>query len=368
VTGRRIVISGIGFVHPAGVGSRLGDLDFSAPPAPAVHPLDEGKRCLHYGIPNLTAHRFHPERKSCRHLRPDAIYAIVAASLALEDAGLDNADRRETALFCGAGQCYADMWPFLKAGIEASLVNGSFDLHRFCGGGFARINPFFSVRTLSALPMEVIAEKYGIRGENFVCSSFGAESVEPIRAAMAEIERGRATTALVGGFVHLANPYEIGTMYGGRLSEGDFICASSASFIVLEEAEAARSRGGNILATLDFATIAPRPVYECNRIDHGEHLFEGVVPPGYRPSRLMVQGIGLDRFRRAEIDAAALLFPGAIVDNSISRCGTLLAGAEPLGTALTAFTLEKGQSGVSLSRSLSGIDGAVGLSGEDARA
>ena len=364
MTVRRAVVSGVGCVFPAGAGSTLDRLDFACLPPPAEVQLGGGKRLFHYPVPDLAGHPHHPDRKSCRYMRPDAIHAVIAASLALENAGLAGANHRDTLFYAAAGQCYADMWPFLRQGVNESLVNDVFNLQHFGQSGFSRINPFFAVRTLAALPMAFVAEKYGIHGENFVLSSFGAESAEPIRAAMAAIESGQATVALVGGFGYLGNPHEIENLYGTGFYDGDFFGSSSATFIVIEDLDTCKSRKGTPLANLTSIATKSLAVHEECRIDYHASIWQNLLPSLSPADRVVFQGAGTEANHLLEAAAARRLFPEASLVDCFKRLGTLLAGAEPFGTALLALMLTQGERGVSLSRSITGIEAAVCLSRE----
>ena len=358
---RSAVLSGVGYVHPAGVGSTLHGLDFTHLPEPEKLSLGGGKRLFHHRVPHLAGHPHHPDRKTCRYLRPDAIYAIIAASLALENANLQNADHRDTLLYAAAGQCYADMWPFLRQGAGESLVSGVFNLRKFAEVGAAKINPFFAIRTLAALPMAFISEKFAVRGENFVLTSFGAESAEPIRAAMNAIERGQATVALAGSFGYLGNAHEIENLYGTGFYGGDFIGSSSATFIVIEDLDACLARKGTPLASLTSVKTHSLAVHEECSVDYHRPIWRDLLSSPVVADRVVLQGTGTSANHLLEAIAAKKLVPQASFVNHFVEQGTLLAGAEPFGTALLALSLQQGERGMSLSRSISGLEAAVSL-------
>ncbi len=361
---RRVVISGVGFVHPAGVGSSGRDLDFCSVGDFDVVPLGGGKRLFYQSGPEISHLPDYPDRKMRRSMRPDAICAYIAALLAVEDSGIGDLDHSSTSLHAGVGQSYADMWPYIRKGIDASVVDGEFDMSRFSKRGFLRIYPFFSIRALPALPLALIAERFGIRGENCVQSSFGAESVVALQHGVRDIMSGRTSLVLVGGADCVSNPHTIENLYFNDFYEGDFYGSTSACFVVLEELEHNERRHAKAYGEVLHCEIENLPVSMGNEIDRRKDLFAGLCPDEYRDDvgRVITNASGTKENFAVETKASQRLFPAAEHMSYFDSCGGLLAAAEPFGTMLLAASMERPEAGISLSRSVCGSESSVVVS------
>jgi 3-oxoacyl-(acyl-carrier-protein) synthase len=302
-------------------------------------------------------------------MRPEAIYALIAASIAIKDSRLENVSHERTSLYTGVGQCYSDMWPFIRQGINAATINGKFDLDTFGLVGNSKINPFFSIRTLGALPTAMIAQKYSIRGENYALSSFGAESVELFTRAIEDISQGKTSIAIIGGFQYLHNLIEIENLYYNSFYGGDFYGSSSASFIILEDAKHNQERNGPCYGHIIDSNIVNRAILPNQEINFEYTFFESLFPEQLNSlvNHVIVNPSGTTNNNQREIDAAKTLFSETNVESYFDRFGTLLAGAEPFGTILLALNKPAGGYGISLSRSISGAEGAVIFSSDGAR-
>ncbi len=362
---KRVAISGIGFVHPFGIGKAADDLWFDRAAKPTAAALGGDNRMFHYDMGDLSAHPDYPNNKQLRTMREDAVFAHLAAGIALEDAGLTKWDHRHTALYTGAGLGYSDMWPALKQGISSSMDGDTFDIHHFGKTGRVKINPFFSIRSLSALPMATISEKFRIQGENSVWGSFGAESVGAVRAGVDDILSGRCDIALVGGLDFLSHPHKMESMYLNDFYSGDIYVASAACFLVLESLSHNQKRGGKCLAEIVGAETMPRPVFVGNRIDHRDTpIYSGLFDDAdtSKVTHVIVNPSGTEANFKEETLAATKLFPNAVHLVPGIGCETLSAAAEPFGCAFAALFLPKGALAVSLSRSVCGMDGGVMIS------
>lgn len=364
---KRVVISGIGAVLPSGAGSSYSDI-FKSEVSPDEINLSDGKKLFHYPVNNLENHPFYPDRKQCRHMRMDAIYSYTAAQISIEDAGLEDADHTNTSYYGSSGQCYGDMWPSIKIGLEASIADGAFDIHKFGREGISKVNPFFSLRTLAALPMALISEKYQIHGENFVYESMGAESVDAIRQGVDDIRSGRTNIAIIASQDFLGNPHEIDNMYFNGYYQGNFKGASSASIIILEEYEHNKERNGKRYAELISCESVYYPVHDQNEILLPENCYAELVPDKKKwvVDTVNLNGSGCDFQHEKEISSVKINFPDAKLVSYYKQYGTLLAGSEPFG--VISLILNECSRGVSLSRSIFGMESAVLISREEANA
>ncbi|MGH7393398.1 MAG: beta-ketoacyl synthase N-terminal-like domain-containing protein, partial [Candidatus Rokuibacteriota bacterium] len=177
---RRVVVTGLGVVSPFGVGVKAywdGIRSGSCAIRPVTLIETDGFRCrLAAEVPGAVP-------GSARRSRADRL-ALAAAREALEDAGLDARDRRDTALVVGAvggGMLEAEAW-----------------FWAFRRGGSGR--PTAVLRsTLPYSHAAVVGSRLGLGGPRqtvVVACSSGAAALA-VGAAM--IEDGAATVALAGG-------------------------------------------------------------------------------------------------------------------------------------------------------------------------
>lgn len=365
---RRIVVSGIGAVLPSGAGSTKKDIFSKSEIAPNKIELSASKMLNYFAIKGLEKHPFYPDRKQCRYMRMDAIYAYVATQIAIHDASLESSDHTDTSYYSSSGQCYGDMWPSIKTGIEASISNDTFDIKKFGREGIARVNPFFSLRTLAALPMALISEKYQIHGENLVYESMGAESAEAIHQGMNDIQAGRAHTVIVAAQDHLEYRNEIDNLYFNGYYNGDFYGSSSASVIILEEFEHNQNRGGKNYAELLSCKSSFFPVEAKNKIKFSQDCFQKLMTSELLKENdtIHLSSSGTKELFKQEQDSLKMISPKSKIISHFDKHGTLMAGAEPFG--LISLILENCARGVSLSRSVFGMESAILISREDSNA
>lgn len=356
---RRVVVSGVGFVLPYGVGNSANELDLTKEITPSVVPLSGGETLYHFDMEDLSSHRLYPPRKELRHMRPDAIFATIATELAIESAALgDDYDHSNTLYYTSTGQCYGDMSSYIKAGLEASLTDGTFDLHKFGEVGRTRVNPFFSIRTLGALPMAISSNKLQLHGENYVSESFGAESIAPLRDAVRDIKSGSSDLAIVAAQDYLLNITELDNLYFNEFYNGAFYGSSSAVVLILEELEANRARSGSCYGEILQCEQHFYPVKSNNQIQFPETPFQELQKKIDSPcDHVHLTSTGTEECHEKELDAVIKLFPHATEHDYFGTFGSLLAASEPFGTLMHLLTA-KGR-GVSLSRSVCGLEGAV---------
>lgn len=355
---KRVVIAGIGFALPYGVGSSLSELDRSSSLTPREIQLSGGETLFHFDMPEIKEHRFYPDRKQIRHMRPDAIYAYITALLAMENAQLSDYNHTDTSYYTSTGQCYGDMSPFIKAGLEASQTDGAFDLQKFGRDGRSRVNPFFSIRTLGALPMALVANTLGIHGENYVTESFGAESVSPFNEAVRDIQKGKSKIAIVAAQDYLLNSNEMDNLFFNSFFSGDFRGSSSATTIILEEWDHNQERNGKRYAEVLQCKQHYYPVAEGNKIVYPETPFQELLKDlTLTVDEIHLTASGTENAHNDELSAVTHLFPHTKTNDYYTKYGTLLAGSEPFGSLMHALT--GNGIGLSLSRSVCGLEASV---------
>ena len=194
------------------------------------------------------------DRKEARKLDMYAIYAMVAASEAMTDSGLDveQLDLDRSGVIWGSG----------IGGLDTFLKEiGSFA----SGNGVPRFNPFFIPKMIADIAAGHISIKYGFSGPNFATVSACASSTHAMIDAFNYIKWGKADVFITGGSEACVNEAGVGgfnAMHAlstrndspktaSRPFDKDregFVLGEGAGALVLEEYEHAVSRKATIYA------------------------------------------------------------------------------------------------------------------------
>ncbi|GES31715.1 beta-ketoacyl-ACP synthase II [Streptomyces angustmyceticus] len=181
-------------------------------------------------------------------------YAVVAATEALRDAGLEppaGVDPYRFAAVIGSG--YG----------AASAIQQQYDVLK--GQGPRRVSPYHSVLTAIDHPASLLSIKYGIGGPSCAVSAACATGAVAIGEAAELIRHGRADLVLAGGADDSLTAVDLaGTANAQALSRRNddpegasrpfdrdrdgFVMATGAAVLTLEEAGHAERRGATILA------------------------------------------------------------------------------------------------------------------------
>lgn len=252
---RRVVITGLGPVSPIGVG------------AEAFHQAQLQGRS---GIRRIT--RFDPsplpvqiagevdvdlaafiDRREARRLDRFVQLALVAAELALKDAGLevDRLDPTRVGTLVGSGIGGMETW---EAQSRVFLEKGP-----------NRISPFFIPMMIANMASAHIAMRYGFMGPSSTVVTACATGSDALGSAFRMIQLGEADIVLAGGAEAAVTPMAIGAFGVMRAlstrneepekasrpftkSRDGFVLSEGAGVLVLEEYEHARRRGARIYA------------------------------------------------------------------------------------------------------------------------
>ncbi len=258
MTRRRVVVTGLGAVTPAGndvartwsgiVAGRSGirPIDafdasgYSSRIGGAVRDLDLS--------PYLTP-------RDARRMDPFIHYGLVASIQALEDAGLEvteaNAERIGACIGSGIGGL-----PGIEKGFE-SLLNG----------GPRKVSPFFVPSNIINMIAGNLSIRFGIKGPTYSIVTACSTGAHCIGDAARMIERGDADCMLAGGAEMATSPTGLAGFASARAlstrnhdpegasrpwDEGrdGFVLSDGAGVMVLEGLEHARARGARIYAEL----------------------------------------------------------------------------------------------------------------------
>ena len=257
---KRVVVTGLGALSPLGndVATTWDNAKNGVSGAGPITHFDASKFKTQFACevkdfdPNA-----HFDRKKQRQLDLYALYAIVAARQAVEDAGLENegaVDKNRVGVIVAAG--IGGLHTFEEeAGYYA--VNGAEMGPKY--------NPFFIPKMIADIASGHISMEYGYHGPNFGTVSACASSNNAIIDAFNLIRLGKADAIVTGGAEAAIFPAGVGGFNSMHAlstrndspetasrpfskSRDGFVLGEGAAVLVLEELEHALARGAKIYA------------------------------------------------------------------------------------------------------------------------
>ncbi len=258
MSGRRVVITGVGLVSSVGIGTES---------------TWEGVCAGQNGIGRIT--RFDPSqfasqiagevkgfdpldflhKKDVKKMDIFIQYAIAASEFALEDAGLRSAVPLGT-----------DTGVFIASGIGGfSTIERE---HKaLLAGGPRKISPFFIPSAIINLAAGQVSIRFGAKGPNSATCTACSASAHAIGDALEIVRRGKADVMIAGGSEAAITPMGVGGFAAMKAlstrnddperacrpfdkDRDGFIIGDGSGVVILEELEHARRRGVRIYAEL----------------------------------------------------------------------------------------------------------------------
>ncbi|MGR3320172.1 MAG: beta-ketoacyl-ACP synthase II [Candidatus Anammoxibacter sp.] len=190
------------------------------------------------------------DKKEVRRLDRFVLFAMISASLAIEDSGIDfdKTDRKKVGTVVGSG------------------IGGIIELEKQCKilleRGPSRVSPFLVPKLMVNAAPAQIAIKYGLYGPNFAVVTACASGANAIGDAYRLIRHGDADVVIAGGSEAAVTPLAMSgfcNMKALSANTGDmakvsrpfdkdrdgFVIAEGAGIVVLEELEHAKKRKAN---------------------------------------------------------------------------------------------------------------------------
>lgn len=290
---RRVVVTGLGITSPLGTGleknwdaltngrSGIGPIThFDATDFPVKFAGE---------VRDLSLDDF-IDKKEARKMDLFIHYALAAATMALEDSGLeinqDNAERVGVVVGSGMGGL-----PSIEK------YHGA-----FLEGGYRKISPFFIPMSIINLAAGQISIKHGAKGPNIAPVSACATGTHAIGDAFRMIQRGDADAVISGGAESTVCPLGIGGFSVMKAlstrnedplaasrpfdkNRDGFVMGEGSGIVVLEEYESAKKRGARI---------------------YGEVLGYGLTADAYHLTAPSPGGEGAARCMQMALDTAGL--------------------------------------------------------------
>jgi 3-oxoacyl-[acyl-carrier-protein] synthase II len=256
MSSRRVVVTGMGIIAPVGndVETAWSQVVSGQSGIGPITDFDASQFSTTIGgsIRNFDVSQYIPPKEQ-KKMDPFIHFGIAAAQQAVAHAGLPSAayapDRVGVAIGSGIG--------------GLGTIEGNFI--RYAEGGPRKISPFFVPASIINMISGHISIQYDFRGPNIALVSACTTSTHSIGMAARLIAYGDADVMLAGGAEHGLTPLGLGGFCSARAlsqrnddpqgasrpwdSDRDgFVLSDGAACLVLEEYEAARRRGAQILA------------------------------------------------------------------------------------------------------------------------
>lgn len=251
---RRVVVTGIGLVTPLGTGTNE-NWNMLVSGQSGVGPITR------FDIADFPVRfagevrGFDPadfvEKKDVKKLDPFAQYAIAAAQLAVDEAGLmvDQAEADRVGVVVGVGM--------------GGIVTMEDCMKTFMQSGLRRLTPFFIPRLIANIAPGHISMRFGYRGVNYTTTSACASGGHAVGEAYHLIRFGYQDAMLAGGAEAAITPLGVGGFAAMRAlstrneepqrasrpfdrGRDGFVMGEGSGMLVLESLERARARGARI--------------------------------------------------------------------------------------------------------------------------
>lgn len=339
--GRRVAVTGIGVVAPAGIGK---DAFWSG----LLSPAPNGFRQIEDWDPSP----YFDNPKEARRSDRVSQFTLAAAAEALEQAGEISADPARRGTFVGTGVGGIGT---LEEQIEVRLSKGE-----------RRVSPFLVPMMMANAPAATISMRYGWQGpcENTVTAC--AAGTHAIGNAARMVADGRCDVVMAGGAEAPFTPTAVAG-FGNMTAlsnSGDsrpfdtnrdgFVMAEGAAILVLEAWELAEARSATILgevlgsaSTADAHHItAPSPggvgAVTCMQLAMDD---AGITPDQVR--HINAHGTSTDKNDAAEAEAVAKVFgtddSGPLVTSTKGITGHALGAAGALEAVAVLLAMQHGK-------------------------
>ena len=263
MSNRRVVVTGTGLITALGTGTEkswqamLAGKSGIAP----ITRFDVAKLDTRFAgeVKDFVPEQF-IDRREVRRMDLFAQYAVAAAEMAVKESGLPiGADKpngyqqERVGVIVGSGiGGLSSLEEQHKKGLEK---------------GFDRLSPFFIIQMIINMAPGLISIRYGAKGPNWSPVSACATSAHAIGEAWKSIRLGETDAVIAGGAEAAITPLGIGgfSVMKALSTHNDnpaaasrpfdkerdgFVMGEGAGIVILEELEAAKKRGANILAEL----------------------------------------------------------------------------------------------------------------------
>ena len=309
---RRVAITGIGMVTPAGndVATTWEALLAGRSAAAPIRGFDASGFSTRIAaeVKDFDAERVIGDRKLLKSANRAHRFALAAAEQAFRDAGIRPTPESAERWGCVVGTGMMGVtFDELAAVHAAAGGSGELEPDKLLGPGAAS-DPMVFCRSQSSAGCALLLRQFGIRGYASSVHTACASGGQAVGTALKVIRRGIADRVLAGGFDSMINPVGLAgfCLLGAVSPDNDtperasrpfdasrngFVLGEGAGFLVLEEWDAARARGARIYAELagDGNSLSSYRITDSH-------------PSGDGPIQAMRQAVGDARATLGEVD------------------------------------------------------------------
>ncbi len=298
MSGRRVVVTGVGMVAPVGLDIKSSWENILAGKSgiqPITH-FDVAPFSTRFGGPIYGFDAtLYVSKKESRKMDAFIHYGIAAGSQAIADSGLEitDANRRRIGVAVGSG----------IGGITG--IENNYAAYR--DGGPRKISPFFVPANIVNMVAGDLSIMYGLKGPNFSIVSACSTGTHNIGSAALMIRQGIVDVMIAGGAEMATSPVGLGGFAAARAlstrnddpqrasrpfdKERDgFVLSDGAGVMVLEEYEAAKARNATIYAEVVGVGMNSDAYHMTAPSENGEGACEcmqlALADAGLEPERI----------------------------------------------------------------------------------
>ncbi len=318
------------------------------------------------------------------------VLTVVAAALAVRDAGLEPSDDPEgrRAAFSASGKETSVPENFADAALEARGEDGVVDTARFGEIAMRSVPPLFFLEGLQGATLHYLSEAFSLRGANTYFAGTAEAGMHAIGRGYRAIRRGEADVAIAGGGDAPVNWWNMSKIDGLGLTtrrndlgagacrpfdrdRDGTVMGEGGAFLVLEELQAARARGANVHAELVGYAAASDVSSYLTPDPSGRPIAQAIVAAlreagasGGEVGYVAAHGSGTRLGDASEAAALRSALAGAdrVLASSVKPAtGHLVAAAGALNAAVATLALARGSVPPTLNlealdRSCAGVD------------
>ena len=359
---RRVVITGMGCITP--VGNTLKDtwnnLLAGKSGAGKITGFDASDQSCQIAA---EVKNFNPEdyidKKTLRRYDRFIVFSLVAAQEAWTNAGITEGLYEPSKMGCIMGVGIGGL--IVMEENEKALV----------AGGPRKISPMLIPSMISNLSPGNIAIQHGLKGVNYVITSACTSGCHAIGEAYRMIRHGLQDLVVTGGAEAAISPLGVGGFarmkalttrnddpeHASRPFDKDrdgFLMGEGCGILILEEYEAAKKRGANIIAEIAGYGFSCDAYHITSPVESGEgakaSMEMAIASAGLTPERVgyvNAHGTSTPVNDPAETAAIKGVFgdfakKGLLVSSTKSMTGHLLGAAGGLEGVITAMTVHTG--------------------------
>jgi len=370
----RVGITGIGLATPLGLGADetwQGLVEGRSAVGP-IRSYDASSLETRLGaeVPEFRPRDYIENRRSLRTMTRHDVLSMVAAKFAVEDSGVDLEDDAEgrNALFTAGNKQVSDPDHFSEASVAARDENGEADIRRFGELAYGSVHPLFFIEGIQGASLFYVSEAYNVRGPNTYFSGTAEAGANAIARGFNAVRRGEADLALCGAsdspifWWHMAAWDTLGVttrrndLGAAAIAPYDrdrdgTVMGEGGAFFMLEDLEAAGSRGAKVYAEIvgtgaasdtgKLLTPEPsgRPVASA--------VSRAIARAGATPADVdyvAAHGTGTKLGDRSEAAGLRQVLGenGAVASSVKAATGHLIGAAGALNVAVAALAIDRG--------------------------